>query len=421
MSPLSGPSPAFLALPEPGDKAYRSLLRKVRLLALRHLLENATAGTLAVLAPVLTRLAREHSRLLLQLVGLHDVLTPVLCHRAGLCGLSPVLEGAVPTLLTALSRTGVLTESLLWDHPLPRLLDPTRSTVVTHGHGPLDGLVAHPDAIELRRGSDFHRLGSAPGVFTVTPAQHRIAPGLHLSTVDSNPLAMVEAHPDKAGNALSLGGRPHTDWTDALQAATAALSTHLPEWTTALPGAPLRVVPVGYERERHLSASYREAPGVAYLTLHPSTLTLAEAMVHEAQHTRINTLMLLDPVLHNGTTAWTPSPVRPDLRPLHGVLLAAHAFVPVSVFHARLAAAGHALSTDPAFAMRRAAVLVGNGRGLDTCRALAEASPAGERVLQALEAVHQWCCLHHPGGLEGARALCADALPEGVPLNTPPA
>ena len=47
--------------------------------------------------------------------------------------------------------------------------------------------------------------------------------------------------------------------------------------------------------------------------------------------------MLLDPVLRNGTTAWTSR--FGLIRPLNGVLLAAHAFVPVSVFHARLAAA----------------------------------------------------------------------------------
>lgn len=130
--------------------------------------------------------------------------------------------------------------------------------------------------------------------------------------------------------------------------------------------------------------------------------------------------MLLDPVLRNGTTAWTPSPVRPDLRPLNGVLLAAHAFVPVSVFHARLAAAGHPLAADPTFRTRRAAVLVGNDRGLTTCRELAAPSPAGTRLLDALKQVHQWCCAMHPDGLRGARALCADALPEGVPLTTAP-
>jgi len=420
MAAPTGPQPAFLTLPEPRDRLYQGLLRKARLLGLRHLLELGTSGPLAALAPTLSGLARRDSRTLLRMVGLHDVLTPLLCHRVGLCGLDQVVQGAVPTLLVALARSGVLTESLLWDHPLPRVIDPTRGDVVTHPDGPLDGLVAHPDGAEVRKGTSFYRLGQPPESFLVERHIHRLAPGLTLSTVDSNPLSMMEAHPDKAGNALSLGGRKLEDWTTALTHAARALAEFLPEWSTALPGAPLRLVPVGYEAERHLSASYREALGVVYLTLHPSRLTLAEAIVHEGQHTRLNTLMLLDAVLKNGTTTWTPSPVRPDLRPLNGVLLAAHAFVPVAVFHARLAAAQHPMALDPAFPMRRAAVLVGNDRGLRTCREKAHPTAAGARLLDALEQVHQWAVQQHPGGLAGAREMCADALPEGVPVNTPP-
>ena len=41
-----------------------------------------------------------------------------------------------------------------------------------------------------------------------------------------------------------------------------------------------------------------------------------------------------------------PSPVRPDLRPVLGVLLAAHAFLPVAALHRALIASGHPLA-DP--------------------------------------------------------------------------
>ncbi|MBO85289.1 MAG: hypothetical protein CL927_08015 [Deltaproteobacteria bacterium] len=419
MTALEDIQPAFLTLPEPGDRTYRTLLRKVRLQGVRHLLELSGSGPMGALRDPVQRAARKNSRALLQVVGLHDILTPLLCHRAGLCSTPLLMQVAIPSLLVALSRAGLLTESVLWPQALPHLLDPTRGLLVTHTAGALDGLVAHPDGIEVRHGSDFGRLDQLAPPFEVRPQQHTITPGLHLSLVDTNPLAMVEAHPDKRGNALSLSGRPVEEWVQALRQSTQALHTHLPEWTSALSRAPMRLVPVGFESERHLSASYREALGVAYLSLHPSTLTLAEAIVHEGQHSRLNTLLLLDPVLHNGTTAWTPSPVRPDLRPLNGVLLAAHAFVPVAVFHARLAAAGHPLSADPMFAARRAAVLVGNQRGLDTCQELADASSAGNQLMQALQRVHEWCCRAHPDGLRGARALCADALPEGVPLAPP--
>ena len=95
---------------------------------------------------------------------------------------------------------------------------------------------------------------------------------------------------------------------------------------------------------------------------------MAEAMVHETQHGKMNALSYLDPILYNAFTEWSPSPVRPDLRPLWGVLLAVHAFVPVSVLHARLAAKNHPLSLEPSFARRRTEVLQGNLRGMQVLR-----------------------------------------------------
>ena len=46
--------------------------------------------------------AKKHTAALLGAVGLHDVLTPLLCHRGGLCQLDDVLDTAIPTLLAAL-------------------------------------------------------------------------------------------------------------------------------------------------------------------------------------------------------------------------------------------------------------------------------------------------------------------------------
>ena len=102
---------------------------------------------------------------------------------------------------------------------------------------------------------------------------------------------------------------------------------------------------------------------------------MAEAVVHETQHGRLNTLMWMDPVLRNGRSAWTASPVRPDLRPLSGVLLAAHAFTPVAALHARLADAGHPLARSPVFARRRQEVLDSNARGLAVLEEMSEPTP----------------------------------------------
>ena len=421
------PGPAFLTLPEAGDGTYRKVLRKIRLRALGHLLHlaaDAPDPRLAALARVLAPTAKKHTAALLSAVGLHDVLTPLLCHRGGLCKLEDVLDTAIPTLLAALGAARLLPEAVLWDRPFPRLLDIRAGLEHRSETGPIDGMLADPSGTELRVGGQFWRVGSAPmpDALQTRRVLHPVPGGLHISLIDTNPLSMVEAHPDKAGNALSLGERPMSAWTTAFGDALALIQAGLPEWAACLPRSPVRVVPVGFEPERHLSASYREALGVAYMTLHPSTLTLAEALVHETQHSRVNTLLFLDPVFENAQTTWTPSPVRPDLRPLAGVLLAVHAFIPVAVLHARLAAMDHPIAQpeDAAFRMRRAAVLVGNDRGLRTCQQLAQPTRLGQRLMGAMQQVHAWTCAQHPGGLDGARAACADALPEGEPLQTPP-
>jgi hypothetical protein len=157
---------------------------------------------------------------------------------------------------------------------------------------------------------------------------------------DNNPLAMHEAHPDKHGNAVDLGGRPVDEWLASLRAALALVGEHLPELRAEMDLYVRQIVPVGFFEDRHLSASYREAIGTLYLSLHPSPTTMVEALVHEFQHNKLNALLESDDVLENADAPLFASPVRPDPRPLRGVLLAVHAFVPVAVLYEKLAAAG---------------------------------------------------------------------------------
>ena len=199
---------------------------------------------------------------------------------------------------------------------------------------------------------------------------------------------MMEAHPDKEGNAVSLGERPVEDWLAALAQAFELIRVGLPTWFAEMPAYLRRLVPVGYEPEKHLSASYREAPGIVWLTLHPDPVTMAEALVHEAQHSKLNLLSWLDPVLHNGQSLWTESPVRPDMRPLMGVMLAAHAFVPVAQLHQGLAEAGHPLAQRPEFRVRKQQVLDTNARSLEILETYSEASPSGQRLLNDLSTLH---------------------------------
>ena len=124
------------------------------------------------------------------------------------------------------------------------------------------------------------------------------------------------------------------------------------------------------------------------MTLHPDPLTMAEALVHEVQHGKLNRLSWVDPVLHNAYTAWSESPVRPDLRPVMGVLLAVHAFVPVAALHHQLVAKDHPITYTKKFEERREQVLAGNDGGLTIVEKTANATPLGQKVIQGLRQVH---------------------------------
>ncbi|MSQ84600.1 MAG: hypothetical protein EXR77_17260 [Myxococcales bacterium] len=194
----------------------------------------------------------------------------------------------------------------------------------------------------------------------------RVVAGLWVTDCDNNPLAMSEAHPDKHGNRPDLGGHSVQQWATLLAEAIALIDQHLP-----LLGEELRLlarvfVAVGYDAERHLSASYQEVIGTIYLTLHPQLMTMAEAVVHEFQHNKINAMFHFDPLLHN---AWTPlysSPVRPDPRPLHGVVLAVHAFQPVARLYEQMSLQGHALATQTAWNERFARIITLDRAGAAT-------------------------------------------------------
>ena len=157
---------------------------------------------------------------------------------------------------------------------------------------------------------------------------------------DDNPIALWEAHPDKLGNALNLGERDAQAWVDSIGEALALIAEQMPTLYEEMKLFVQRIVPVGYHDKLHLSASYAEAIGTLYLTLHPQRMVMAEALIHEFSHNKLNALFEVDEVLVNAFTSLHSSPVRPDPRPLHGVLLAAHAFLPVATLYERMLDSG---------------------------------------------------------------------------------
>ncbi len=210
---------------------------------------------------------------------------------------------------------------------------------------------------------------------------------LVLACVDNNPLAAVEAHPDKQGNAVDLGGRDGEAWVAALRAALALIERYMPELAGEIGTVLHQVVPVGYDESRHVSASYQEAIGTVYLSLHPNLMTMTEALIHEFSHNKLNLLFELDAVLENAFTPLYPSPVRPDPRPLHGVLLAVHAFQPVAQLYAAMLAAGDPCAADPGFGRRFAEIVAGNREGAAVLRAHARPTRVGAGVLAEVDAI----------------------------------
>jgi HEXXH motif-containing protein len=213
---------------------------------------------------------------------------------------------------------------------------------------------------------------------------HPIVGDVVLALADNNPLSMFEAHPDKEGNAIDLGGKPVSAWTGALRDAFELVRAHLPELAAAQELYAAQIVPVGYHDERHLSASYQEAIGTVYMTLHPDPMTMTEALVHELAHNRLNAMLELDPLLENAFSPLFKSPVRPDPRPLHGVLLAVHAFLPVARLYERMREAKHPLADEPGFERRLRAIAEKNHEGASVILEHAVPTAAGRALLDEI-------------------------------------
>jgi HEXXH motif-containing protein len=272
-----------------------------------------------------------------------------------------------------LALGGALPEPMVLRRWPARLLSPARGRAVALPEG--------PGEVVIENG-------------TVTPGDtallhHPISGGIVLALADNNPLALVEAHPDKSGNAVDLGGRPPSEWTAALADALARIERHLPEIRREMDLIVSQIVPVGWDPVKHLSASYQEILGTLYMTLHPSRMTLSEALIHEFSHNKLNALFELDPILENAFSPLYSSPVRPDPRPLHGVLLAVHAFLPVARLYERMIEASDPEAQNDAFRARFGEVRRINREGAELLLREARPTPVGAALFDEIRRWHE--------------------------------
>jgi HEXXH motif-containing protein len=288
-------------------------------------------------------------------------------------------------LVTDLALDGVLTTEVAWPGPIPS------DVVMSTAHRVYERL---PDGeVTLRFGNGHVWLDHGEGSTDITPGhggERFVGVGALqvLALVDNNPISDFEAHPDKEGNQLSCGEADAAAWATSLEEALGRVARYLPELRAEMDLLLQQFIPVGTDERAHLSASYRELIGHVYLTLHPRNMTMTEAVIHEYQHNKINMLFHMDAVMENAFEPLYPSPVRPDPRPLHGVLLAAHAFVPVAELYRRMVEEGDPECELPGFDRRFREIIASNDEAVTVLREHAQPTEAGREVLDDLFAIH---------------------------------
>jgi HEXXH motif-containing protein len=307
----------------------------------------------------------------------------------------------MPHLLFEMALHGVIAdgEHFVWEHGAPRLaslaiggevVPPETATGLVFSSTRVAAVAGGAEIAQLLLDPEgIVTTGDAAGGFRFEVRYHAVGDVTHFATIDQNPLAAFETHPNKRGNAVDLGDRPDAEWIDMLDQVFALIEQFLPQTFAEMRLLLHEVIPVGYDSERHLSASYREAIGTMYLTLHPNVMTMTEAVLHEFQHNKLNVASDDVEFLTNAFHPRYPSPVRPDPRPLWGILLAVHAFIPVAELYRRMRDSGHAFAAHPGFEARLAEIDLKNHEGMDMLRAHAQLTPAGVALFGDLEALER--------------------------------
>ncbi len=384
MQPLAPPHD--LTIPEHGSTTARDILSRAIRRALQDLGRLAsTPGDpeLAAFKPILQRVLSESPGALASALRQPTIGGLLRCLRRRVPEL-PFSSGVaelLATLYTDLAHADALPSGVVL-----RRLPSTILSLVARKR-----VIVPPATTRAEFGPGRVRLFGAGSVVEIDlhtpdpePSFHPIAPDLWLALADNNPLAMFEAHPDKQGNAIDLGGHPISEWTSVLSEALELIARYMPDLRREIDLYLRLVVPVGFDAQAHLSASYQEIIGTVYMSLHPQRMTMVEALIHEFQHNKLHALLELDPLLHNAFSPLYTSPVRPDPRPLQGVLLAVHAFQPVARLYQHMREAGHPGCDQPDFERRYAQIVKGNHEGATVLLEYGQPTPIGRGLLDEI-------------------------------------
>jgi HEXXH motif-containing protein len=155
------------------------------------------------------------------------------------------------------------------------------------------------------------------------------------------------------------------------------------------------VVPVKRaDKHIHTSGSFKEAPGLIALSWDDDVPVLAEALVHEYHHQKLNALLNLDRLIEGPTfEAIYPSPWRKDARPLLGILHGVYTFQAVLRFWIKLLATKEVESYKTPIRKRTHTLHSQLLTALATLQEYAIWSPLGEAFFEAIrEAVVELGC-----------------------------
>jgi len=301
----------------------------------------------------------------------------------------------MPNLLFEMALRGLLTGSFIWEHGAPRLaslaiggeiIPPGGARGLVFSATCIAAIANEAEIARLPLDDDGMRAAcEQSGGFRYERRYHPVGNVTHFATLDHNPIAAFETHPNKSGNPVDLGDRAEEEWIGMLDRAFGLIESSLPGTFAEMQMMLREVIPVGYDEKRHLSASYREAVGTMYLTLHPNLMTMAEAVLHEFQHSKFNVASDSVEYLENAFHPLYKSPIRPDPRPLWGILLAVHAFLPVAELYRRMRDAGHPFAALAGFEERMSDLDLKNHEGMEMLRAHAQFTPPGRELFADLE------------------------------------
>jgi HEXXH motif-containing protein len=192
--------------------------------------------------------------------------------------------------------------------------------------------------------------------------------------------------PELARQNSEHGGELGASAADPTKCLAAAFHFLVEAWPESLPDlmAVFRgVVALDAPGGHTYSASAPTSPLIVQLTLRPNeySIVLAETIVHETAHLKLHTLNEMQPLLVDDGEARYRHPWRPDLRPMQGVLLGAHAFLNVTRMYEKAIENG----SKDAFVHRERAVRLGEVReALGTLARHARFTPAGHTVFGSM-------------------------------------